>query len=67
MLGKTVGKFTKFKVTNCGSKVKWSYSCLELLEINSRRVTNLIFTIYSSRVKWSSFSFDMLITDLKYT
>ena len=53
MLGKTVGKFTKFKVTNCGNKAKWSNSGLELvnkgfgyfLEINSNRVT-----IYSNTV-----------------
>ena len=69
MLGKTVGKFTKFKVTNCGSKVKWSNSCFEILKkgfgyflkMNSKRVTNFKFTICSSKVKWSSFSFNFLI------
>ena len=69
MLGKTVGKFTKFKVTNCGSKVKWSNSCFEILKkgfgyflkMNSKRVTNFKFTICSSKVKWSSFSFNILI------
>ena len=69
MLGKTVGKFTKFKVTNCGSKVKWSNSCFEILKkgfgyflkMNSKRVTNFKFTICSRKVKWSSFSFNILI------
>ena len=69
MLGKTVGKFTKFKVTNCGSKVKWSNSCFEILKkgfgyflkMNSKKVTNFKFTICSSKVKWSSFSFNILI------
>ena len=29
-LGKTLGKFTKFQVTDCGSKMKWSNSCFKL-------------------------------------
>ena len=32
---------------------------------NSKRVTNFKVTIYSSKVKWSSFSFNMLIKGFK--
>ena len=51
---------------------KWSgvtlvsnYQKSYFLEINSKRLTNFKFTIYSCKLKWSSFSFNMLIKGFK--